>query len=74
MSPQHTLIIDTDHLADVPEDKRFWLERWLTGSHVKRCKNIATVGCASRLETVRVTIMLTRRGLPPGAIINRGAA
>lgn len=73
MNPQHTLIIDTDHLATVPEDKRPWLEGWLTGSHVKRCKNIVTVGCASRLETVRVTIMLTRRGLPPSAFLRDAA-
>lgn len=74
MAADYTLIIDTDHLAAVPDDERTWLEQWLRNAKPKRLKNIVMVGCASHLETVRVTIMLTSRGLPPGAIVTRGAA
>lgn len=74
MSPQHTLIIDTDHLADVDKDDRTWLETWLHVSKKSRDKNRVTVMCGSAMEVVRVTIMLTNRGLPKDAISTRGAA
>lgn len=73
MTPQHPIIIDTDHLTGVAKPERDWLETWLHVSKKTRDKNIVTVMCGSAMEVMRVRVMLTNHGLPPGAIL-RGSA
>lgn len=74
MRTQYVVIDDTDALAEVPAPNRDWLKRWLRNSNQRSLKNIVTIGCATAAEAGRVTAMLTRRGLPGGAMLTRGGA
>lgn len=74
MNPQYVVIVDTDALTQVPHSSRDQLERWLNKSKSGQLKNITTIGCASATEAGRVTTMLTRRGMPGGAMLTRGGA
>lgn len=74
MNPQYVVIVDTDALANVPTPERDWLKRWLRDSNQRSLKNITTIGCATATEASRVTTMLTRRGMPGGAMLTRGGA
>lgn len=75
MRPRYTIIIDTDHLADVEQPKRDWLDKWLRSASPRQpFPNICSIGCATSAEATRVVSMLTGRGLPAGASIVRGAS
>lgn len=74
MNAQYVVIVDTDALADAPAPSQDWLKRWLRDSNQRSLKNIVTIGCATDAEAGRVTAMLTRRGMPGGAMLTRGGA